>query len=124
MVKSAACTQGAVGGLTLVNLRKGLSVDEAVESYAKRPDVKYVSRNYIRGTAAGPNDPYFLNGSLWGSQNNGQGGGTPGGRYRRYPGVGHHDRKPRCRDRRDRQRDRLQPCGSCGQYVAQCRRLL
>src|SRR5215813_11382863 len=35
-----------VGGLTLVRLRKGLSVDEALESYAKRPDVKYVSRNF------------------------------------------------------------------------------
>src|SRR5215813_13483573 len=67
-----------VEGLTLVKLRAGASEDEALERYRKRPDVKYVSRNYIRHTAAVPNDALFANGSLWGLQNNGQGGGTPG----------------------------------------------
>jgi subtilisin family serine protease len=69
---------GNVEGLSLVKLQPGVSVDEALERYRKRPDVKYVSRDYVRRLAAVPNDPRFLDGSLWALQNNGQGGGTPG----------------------------------------------
>jgi len=67
-----------VDGLTLVKLRPGISVEDALKRYRKLPDVKYAVPNYIRRTAAVPNDPYFVNGSLWGLQNSGQGGGTPG----------------------------------------------
>src|SRR5262249_31388805 len=67
-----------VEGLRLVKLSPRASVDDALERYRKRPDVEYASRNYIRRLAAVPNDPYFVNGSLWALQNNGQGGGTPG----------------------------------------------
>jgi len=66
---------GNVEGLALVQLQPGASVGEALERYRKRPDVKYVSRNYIRSLAAVPNDPRFLDGSLWALQNN----GTPSG---------------------------------------------
>src|SRR5262249_1236910 len=67
-----------VEGLSLVQLRRGVSAEEALELYRKRSEVQYVSRNYIRYLAAVPNDRLFVDGSLWGLQNTGQGGGTPG----------------------------------------------
>jgi subtilisin family serine protease len=67
-----------VEGLRRIKLAVGASVPAALESYRKRPDVMYAHPNYYRHTQAVPNDPYFSDGSLWGLQNTGQAGGTPG----------------------------------------------
>src|SRR6516164_7396401 len=68
----------SVEGLTRVKLPAGMSVPVALERYRKRPDIMYVQPNYYNRAQAVPNDPYFADGSLWGLQNTGQAGGTPG----------------------------------------------
>ena len=68
----------SVEGLARVKLSAGMSVPAALERYRKRPDIMYAHPNYYRHTQAVPNDPYFVDGSLWGLQNLGQAGGTPG----------------------------------------------
>ena len=68
----------SVQGLARVKLAAGTSVPAALERYRKRPDVMYAQPNYYRHAQAVPNDPYFADGSLWGLQNLGQAGGTPG----------------------------------------------
>lgn len=67
-----------VEGLTLVKLAPDVSVTGALERYRNRPDVMYAEPSYYRYLQTVPNDPYFANGSLWGLQNTGQGGGTLG----------------------------------------------
>ncbi len=66
----------SVKELDLVKLPRGLSVRKALEAYRSRPDVHYAEPNYIVHTTATPNDPRFID--LWGLQNTGQLGGTPG----------------------------------------------
>ena len=68
----------SVEGLARVKIPAGMSVPVALERYRKRPDIMYVQPNYYNRAQAVPNDPYFADGSLWGLQNTGQAGGTPG----------------------------------------------
>jgi subtilisin family serine protease len=68
----------SVEGLTRVKLAPGTSLPAALAQYRKSTDVMYVLPNYYRRAQAVPNDTYFADGSLWGLQNIGQAGGTPG----------------------------------------------
>jgi subtilisin family serine protease len=48
---------------------QGKSVAEALAAYRANPAVIYATANYSRSLRLTPNDPYFVNGSLWGLQN-------------------------------------------------------
>jgi len=65
-----------VKNLHLVKLPSGVSVQKALESYRKDPNVLYAEPDYIVQAVRIPNDPFFS--SLWGLRNTGQNGGTPG----------------------------------------------
>ena len=66
-----------VPNLQLVQLPKGVSVQEAIQSYMSDPDVEYAEPNYIIRASALPNDLYFRN--QWGLYNDGTyAGGTSG----------------------------------------------
>ena len=64
----------SVKGLALVKLPEGNSVDEALVAYRSRPGVEYATPNYLRKLKTTPNDPYFVQGKLWGLQNTGKPG--------------------------------------------------
>ncbi len=58
-------------GHSLVRLKSGQSVEEAVESYSKLSGVEFAQPNYVyRATATTPNDTSY--GQLWGLKNSGQ----------------------------------------------------
>lgn len=50
--------------------------NEAIEALKLRPDVLYAEPNYLRRKSIAPNDPQYP--ELWGLNNTGQQGGTPG----------------------------------------------
>ncbi|MBI4685328.1 MAG: S8 family serine peptidase, partial [Nitrospirae bacterium] len=58
-----------------IKLKKGMTVEEAIELYNTDPDVEYAEPNYIVTIQNTPNDPFFS--ELWGFHNTGQTGGTP-----------------------------------------------
>jgi subtilisin family serine protease len=64
----------SVKGLALVKLPEGKSVNEALSSYRSQPGVEYATPNYLRKLKLTPNDPYFVQGKLWGLQNLGNPG--------------------------------------------------
>src|SRR5499426_4120067 len=64
-----------IRGLEVVKLSRGVSVEEAIDSYRQDPDVLYAEPNYILKTINTPNDPRFS--QMWGLNNVGQSGGTP-----------------------------------------------
>ncbi len=49
-----------------VQLPTGMQVDQAIAAWGTDSDVLSVEPNYIRRITALPNDPYWVNGSLWG----------------------------------------------------------
>jgi len=55
-----------VRNLELVELPDGLSVEEGIQAYRRDPNVLYAEPNYIRRALLEPNDPGYLDGSLWG----------------------------------------------------------
>jgi len=59
----------SVRGLALVRLPAGKSMTEALVAYRALPAVQYATPNYMRKLTNSPNDPYFVNGYLWGLQN-------------------------------------------------------
>ena len=59
-----------VPNLQLVRLPEGMSVEEAIASYQRRPDVLYAEPDYIVHARATPDDSRF--GELWGLHNTGQ----------------------------------------------------
>jgi subtilase family serine protease/subtilisin family serine protease len=65
-----------VKNLQLVKLPQNVSVKAAIELYRRNPDVLHAEPNYLVKADTVPNDPSFA--SLWGLQNTGQTGGTPG----------------------------------------------
>jgi subtilisin family serine protease len=66
-----------VPNLELVQLSKGVSVQQAIQSYMSDPNVEYAEPNYIIRAAIAPNDPYFRN--QWALYNDGSyAGGTSG----------------------------------------------
>ena len=60
----------------LVRLNHGKSVEDAIDSYQKEPEVEYAEPNYKVTLQTTPSDPWFY--ELWGLNNTGQTGGTPG----------------------------------------------
>jgi|GEM_PF-1227252 len=65
-----------VKGLSQVSLPTGVSVESAVTSLKQSSSVLYAGPDYIAHTFIVPNDTQFS--ALWGMQNTGQAGGTPG----------------------------------------------
>ena len=49
-----------------VQLPNGMQIAEAIAAWRTDPDVLSVEPNYIRHVTSEPNDPYWVNGSLWG----------------------------------------------------------
>ncbi|MGH7794637.1 MAG: S8 family peptidase, partial [Candidatus Binatia bacterium] len=66
-----------VPGLEVIKLRRGVSVEEAINLYQQDPNVLYAEPNYILKTTLTPNDPRYATGEMWGLNNFGQSGGTP-----------------------------------------------
>jgi len=54
------------GVMELVRTPAGLSVEDAIAWYQRQPDVAFAEPNYRVTASAVSNDPYYLNGSLWG----------------------------------------------------------
>ena len=65
-----------VPGLYLVKLAAGQSVNQALRTFNRTPGILYAEPDYAVKAIAIPNDPRF--GELWGMNNTGQTGGTPG----------------------------------------------
>jgi subtilisin family serine protease len=64
-------------GLHKVQIPDNLAVGQAIEALYRSGAVEYAEPNYpIRPCAVTPNDPYFVDGSLWGLHNTGQNGGA------------------------------------------------
>ncbi len=62
--------------IDLVKLKESLTVEEAIALYLTNPEVEYAEPNFLFSILILPNDPYFND--LWGLDNSGQTGGTPG----------------------------------------------
>ncbi|MEW6220865.1 MAG: PKD domain-containing protein [Thermodesulfobacteriota bacterium] len=63
--------------LQQIRLRKGMTVEEAVDLYQADPDVEYAEPNFVLSTESVPNDPkYYLE---WGLENTGQLNGASAG---------------------------------------------
>lgn len=67
---------GLVRNLHQVRLPEGVSVEEAIESYRRDPDVLYAEPDYLVQARVVPDDPSL--GSLWSLDNSGQDGGSVG----------------------------------------------
>jgi len=65
-----------VKNLHLVRPKTNVSLDQALESYRKDPDVLYAEQDYAVHAHRTPNDPSFS--AQWGLLNTGQNSGTPG----------------------------------------------
>lgn len=72
-----ARTFARFGNLQLVRLPKGETVPEAIARYQQSGLVEFAEPDHIIHAALTPNDPRFLDGSLWGLHNTGQAGGIP-----------------------------------------------
>lgn len=59
------------GDLELWNLPPGLAVAQAVRDLQREPAIEFVEPNWIYQHQATSNDPYYLNGSLWGMYGDG-----------------------------------------------------
>lgn len=68
----------AHAGLELVALPAGQTVPAMINRYERSGLVEYAEPDYARELALMPNDPRFLDGTLWGLNNTGQSGGKPG----------------------------------------------
>lgn len=67
----------AIGNLQVVELPKGADVIDFIARYKKSGKVEYAEPDYlVHMCATSPNDPYYLDGTLWGLNNTGQNGGT------------------------------------------------
>ena len=65
-----------IRGLAVVRLPAGLSLRDAMRAYRRQSQVLYVEPDYVIHVTATPNDTDFA--QLWGLNNTGQTGGTPG----------------------------------------------
>jgi subtilisin family serine protease len=65
-----------IGGLQIVRLPAGETVPGCLAKYAQSGLVAFAEPDYEGQVAAIPNDPRFLDGTLWGLNNTGQNGGT------------------------------------------------
>ena len=66
----------SLGGLQVLRVPAGTTVRELVRKYQASPLVEYAEPDYpVRLAGNFPNDPAFVDGTLWGLNNAGQGGG-------------------------------------------------
>jgi subtilisin family serine protease len=65
------------GNLQVVKLPPGLTVEQAIKHYQASGLVEYAEPDYQVHAVLSPNDPRYLDGSLWNLNNTGQNGGTP-----------------------------------------------
>lgn len=54
------------GELHLVRLPQGMAVPDAIRQLRSHGAVRFAEPNWVYTTQAGPNDPYYQDGSLWG----------------------------------------------------------
>lgn len=67
-----------MGGLEIVSVPAGETVTNFVARYAQSGLVEFAEPDYeFHASATMPNDPKYLDGTLWGLNNFGQSGGTP-----------------------------------------------
>ena len=65
-----------IGGLQIIRLPTGSSVPSCIAKYEQSGLVAFAEPDYEGQVAAIPNDPKFVDGTLWGLNNTGQNGGT------------------------------------------------
>ena len=65
-----------IGGLQIIRLPPGDSVPSFIAKYEQSGLVVFAEPDYEGQVAGLPNDPKFLDGTLWGLNNSGQNGGT------------------------------------------------
>jgi subtilisin family serine protease len=68
----------AMGGPQILSLPAGETVEHCLARYQQSGLVQFAEPDYLRQLAATPNDPAYTNGTLWGLNNYGQNGGSPG----------------------------------------------
>jgi probable HAF family extracellular repeat protein len=68
----------SIGGLQVVELPPNSDITRVVEKYRQSGAVAYAEPDYEIRISTTPNDPQYLNGTLWALNNTGQNGGTPG----------------------------------------------
>jgi subtilisin family serine protease len=67
------------GGIQVVRLPEGASVTDFIAKYRNSGLVEFAEPDYlVHASATTPNDPRFLDGTLWGLNNYGQNDGMPG----------------------------------------------
>ena len=66
-----------MGGVQVLRVPKNESVASMIEKYKASGLVEFAEPDYIVHADATPNDPKYLDGTLWGLNNTGQNGGTP-----------------------------------------------
>jgi len=66
-----------LGRLQVLRVPKGETVASLVSKYQQSGLVEFAEPDYIVHSDATPNDPKYLDGTLWGLNNTGQNGGTP-----------------------------------------------
>lgn len=65
-----------IGGLQVLRVPEGESAKSLITNYAQSGLVEFAEPDFIRAAAATPNDPKYLDGTLWGLNNTGQSSGT------------------------------------------------
>ncbi len=66
-----------MGGVQVLRVPKNESVASLIAKYQASGLVEFAEPDYFMHADATPNDPQYLNGTLWGLNNTGQNGGTP-----------------------------------------------
>ena len=66
-----------IRGLQVVRVPNGETVAHMIASYEKSGLVEFAEPDFAIHAALTPNDPYFVDGTLWGLNNTGQSGGKP-----------------------------------------------
>jgi subtilisin family serine protease len=69
-------TFGGIGGLQVVRVPGGETVPGLIAKYQGSGLVEFAEPDYEVHAALAPNDPKYLDGTLWGLNNTGQNGGT------------------------------------------------
>lgn len=71
-------TMETSGGLQIIAVPPGETVEGLIARYENSGLVQFAEPDYLRHTTlTAPDDPAYLDGTLWGLNNYGQGGGTP-----------------------------------------------
>jgi subtilisin family serine protease len=64
-------------GIQVLSIPEGATVADCISRYEQSGSVEFAEPDYIRHIDATPNDPKYLDGTLWALNNSGQNGGTP-----------------------------------------------